>query len=479
MTRGKPAGVLAPVRTDLDRQLTPQYYTAIPSCDCGFLLRRAWRRRTRRWSVSGTDHDGDCDRSGLQCHNLVDWLTQIAFDDWRIRRTLLIRIGVAGYGRRIHGVINSVLREVEPDIRVVGVVDPDVDGVRSRLAECDRQDVVFYDTMDDMVRRAHLDALAIGTRCNLHAPYAVSAAKYDLPLYLEKPVAISVAQATDLERAYEGSRCQVVVSFPLRVSPLCVLAQQYVQEGAVGSPVHVAAVNYVPYGTGYWEQPYRNYAITQGLFLQKATHDFDYISYLMGSNITRVAAMATWDHVFGGQKRAGLICSECDEERSCAESPANRKRAGTTGSHLDHACVYSVDCGSAETGRNEDCSSALLQFASGAHGVYTQVFFSRRDAATRGATVSGYDGTVSFDWYANELRRVRHHAPFTTVERAGAGMSHFGGDLELAHDFIGLVRGEAPSRSPIEVGIQSAYACLAARDSAETGRFIDVRQVGM
>lgn len=66
------------------------------------------------------------------------------------------------------------------------------------------------------------------------------------------------------------------------------------------------------------------------------------------------------------------------------------------------------------------------------------MFYARRDAGARGATVSGYDGTVGFDWYTNELTRVRHHHPFTATERA----------------------------------------CLAARESADTGTFVDVRQVG-
>lgn len=391
----------------------------------------------------------------------------------------MIRLGVVGYGGRAHGLVDHVFRLVDPDIRVVGIVDPDEAGVRSRLAECDKRDVIFYKTLDALVRKGKLDALAIGTRCNLHAPYAVKAAKYDLPLYLEKPVAISMKQATALERAFCKSRCEVVVSFPLRVSPLCTLARQHIKDGAVGSPVHIAAVNYVPYGTCYWEEQYRNFDITQGLFLQKATHDFDYMSYLMDSPIVRVAAMATQGHVFGGKKRAGLVCSKCNEQEICLESPQNRKRNQTSGTHTDHPCVYSIDCGSTETGLNEDCSSSLLEFASGAHGVYTQVFFSRRDAGTRGATISGYMGTLRFDWHTNELHRVRHHSPFSTTEQAGEGMSHFGGDLELAYDFIGLIQGKAASRTPIEAGIQSVYACLAAKESAEKGQFVSVRQVGM
>ena len=126
---------------------------------------------------------------------------------------------------------------------------------------------------------------------------------------------------------------------------------------------------------------------------------------------------------------------------------------------------------------NEDCSSAVLRFASGAHGLYSQVFFARRDAARRGAVLSGYHGTVRFDWYENKLVRVRHHQPFTDTVAPASGMGHFGGDLELARDFIGLMRGTLRrTRATIEAGIQSAYACLAALETSRSGKFVRVRQ---
>lgn len=389
----------------------------------------------------------------------------------------MIRLGVIGYGRRIHGVINNSLRSIDPDLRVTAVVDPDKEGVRQRMDPRDR-DATFYRDVSTLLRQGSIDALAIGTRCNLHTRYAMAVAQSDLPLFLEKPVAINLRQAAALEKTYANARCPVVVSFPLRVSPLCELARQYVEDGAVGKPVHIAATNYVPYGTGYWEAPYRDFAITGGLFLQKATHDLDYLMYLMGEPIVRIAAMATRGRVFGGQKKE-RYCSQCDEQHTCLESPKNRKRNGTSGSHVDHLCVFSKKCGNASDGTlNEDCSSALLEFASGAHGVYTQVFYARRDAGRRGAIISGYDGTVDFDWFRGDLRRIRHHAPFSATESASGTASHFGGDLELARDFIDLIQGRIrTSRTPIATGIQSAYACLAARESAQKNRYISVRQV--
>lgn len=390
----------------------------------------------------------------------------------------MIRLGVIGYGNRINGVINGCLRAVEPEIRVVGIVDPDEDGVMRRLSDQDRADVRFYDTVDDLIKQGRPDALAIGTRCNLHAPYAAEVAAYDLPLYLEKPAAVSMDQAEALARAFEKSKCEVVVSFPLRVSPLCVLTKKRIEEGAVGTPEHILATNYVPYGTLYFDSVYRNYEVTQGLFIQKATHDFDYISYVMDSRIVRIGAMASWGRIFGGDKEPGLWCSECSEERTCLESPRNHIRNHSGRGVGDHACLFGSDIGSPETGMNEDSSSAIIEFTSGAHGVYTQVFYSRRNARMRGARISGYMGTLSFDWYENELTTVKHHEPFTSTTKPEEGMSHFGGDMELAADFIDVITGHGESRTPIWAGIQSVYVCLAARESASTGHFVEVRQVG-
>jgi len=389
-----------------------------------------------------------------------------------------MRLGIVGFGKRTSDLVYGPFREAEPNIRVAGIVDPDEKGVRKRLSESDSKKAVFYETIEEMVRKAKLDALVIGPRCNLHAPYAIKAAKFDIPLYLEKPVAISMKQANDLEDAFEKSKCRVVVSFPLRTSPLCMFARDLIQNGAVGKPVHVMAWNYVTYGTVYWEELYWDYKITGGLFLQKATHDFDYMSYLMDSPITRVGAMATFQKVFGGKKPSGLVCSKCGEADTCLESPLKRKRNSSGPHNNDHHCVYSLDCGTRETGTNEDASSAVVEFASGAHGIYTQVFFSRRDAAARGSTVSGYLGTVKFDWYENSLRHIRHHQPFSDTVKAGSGFSHFGGDLKLAYDFFNLVKRKGQSRTPIWTGIQSVYTCLAARESALKNHFVKVRQVG-
>ncbi len=386
-----------------------------------------------------------------------------------------VRLAVIGCGGRAGRLVQEVA-ELDSAVELVGVLDPDEDGVRSRLPER-FAGAPFYDSVGALNRGARPTALLVGTRCHLHTEYAIEVADLDLPLFVEKPVSISMEQAQRLEAAYAGRYERVVVSFPLRVSSLTELIAGRIRSGVVGSPEHISATNYVSYGTVYWEQGYRNFTITGGLFLQKATHDFDYIAMLMGSPIVQVAAMGNYGRVFGGDKPPGLRCSACDETATCPESPQNRRRNGLRTAD-DHLCLFSSDTRT-EEGTNEDCSTALMRFASGAHGTYTQVFFTKRDAHRRGAVVSGYPGTIEFDFYRSDYREVRHQDCFTEHGQLDAGEGgHHGGDANLLGDFFALARDGTPPRADLRCGLMSVYTSLAAKESAATGRFTDVRQIG-
>ncbi len=398
----------------------------------------------------------------------------------------MIRLGIVGFGLRSNG-NRTRLQDLDPEVQIVGVVDPDEAGVRQqRLRPEEQAQVVFYPDLAEMIRKASLDALMIGSLDNQHADQSLEAAKHDIPLFLEKPVAVTMEQNIAVERAFENSRCQVVVGFGMRVAPLAQLTRRYVEDGAIGHPEHVLATNYVPYGVSFFDRANRSYAVTQGLFAEKATHDLDCMMFIMGSTITRVACMASYGRVFGGNKPAGLRCSHCDETRTCLESPHNRRMNGSDpgGGGVerdvpgDHLCPFRLDVG-LPGGRH---GRRLGQHAGGVRLWRARILhpglLHARDAGARHHIYSGYHGTLQLDWYKNEVRRVRHHEPFTGVTAVG-GNSHALGDYALVANFLDLIKGkDTSSISTIWDGLQSIYACLAAKESSLTGQFVAVRQVG-
>lgn len=386
---------------------------------------------------------------------------------------MTIRLGMIGFGTRAHAVLRA-MRALAPSLEIVGIVDPAVDKVKEKLADQDRNAPFFAD-LSGLMHNGKPDALLIGTRCHLHTPYAIEAAKYRIPIYLEKPVAINLEQALQLEDAFERYETPVLVSFPLRTSPLCSRARELIADGKIGRPVHFTAENLVPYGTGYFWSFYREYATTQGLLMQKATHDFDYLMYLAGAPITRIATIQRTGGIYGGEKASGLTCSKCPGISECPEGPELRALLGEP--FRDHDCPFGKDAGTLPDQLNEDASGSLFEFASGAFGSYTQAFFTRREGR-RGVVASGYEGTISFDWYQSELKLVEHHMPLTSVTRLDTNIGHFGGDAVLAKNFLDMVRSGAPSLAPLSTGLQSVYVCLAARTAALNGTWETVRQVG-
>lgn len=358
-----------------------------------------------------------------------------------------MKLALIGCGRRMSNLVAEIARH-DPELRIVGLLDPDEAAV-ARLPESSRADVRRVADVAELLRTG-ADAVAVGTRCNLHAPYATALADSGLPLFLEKPVAVTLDQAEVLERAFRGRRTPVVVSFPLRMTPLFAKAKSLVQSAAFGRPEHILATNYVPYGDVYFTSWYRDHAVTQGLFLQKATHDLDYLMDLVGVPVVRVAAMASHGRVY-------------------------RDRATQSAGAAD--AYYLEQIGTPAGGMNEDSSSVLLEFADGTKAVYTQVFFSRGRAEARGATISSYAGTLSWDWYRGSVTTHWHHAPFSDVSTISSAVGHWGGDEALTRHFVAVVQDGVASAVPLSAGLRSAFTCLAAKVSAERGVFMPVHQV--
>jgi predicted dehydrogenase len=384
------------------------------------------------------------------------------------------RLAVIGLGHRATAMIAS-MQAVDPGVSVRAVADPDTENARRRLVmvEPTHAEVRVYPSADAMLEDpANYDAVVIGTRCYLHTTMAIKVASAGLPLFLEKPVAISLEELGALREAFRGREDEVVVSFPLRHTPLFSKALEIVRSGTLGTINQIQAVNNVPYGGVYFGQWYRNRDQTGGLWLQKATHDFDCINLLAGSRPVGVAAMES-RRVYGGEKPHDLRCSACDETETCPESPQNLARRGDDGGmyqdsddRTDHWCAFSREI------QNHDAGSALIMYENGIHASYSQNFLSRRAAYRRGATVIGYEATLEFDLAPMELRIIHHRsAKVEQVQVDVGGEAHGGGDLILAQSFLDLLKGRARPDASLKDGLLSAAMCLAARESARTKTF--------
>mgnify|MGYP002553465155 FL=1 len=376
------------------------------------------------------------------------------------------RIGFIGYGLRSETMMKS-FRSLEADITVAAVADPRHAEIAPGLAG----DPYFaytrwYADADELLAGEALDGVFIGTRCSLHTPYACRVLDMGLPLFLEKPVCITRPQYEQLRRAAAGKEKQVVVSFPLRLSSITLEMKRIVDSGVLGRLTMVQAVNNVPYGSVYYHSWYRDPAETGGLFLQKATHDIDYIHFLTGERPVSVCAKTAKLH-FKGDRPAGLHCPDCPDYRTCPESSYVVKNILKEDVQGD-ACCFAKDTG------NEDGAAMILTMESGMIVTYSQNFTVKKGAGRRGARLIGTDASAEFDFYTARIREDRYLTPQTVTRqfRFPDG-NHFGGDEALALEFLRVMDGQS-SRSDLTDGLRSAAVCLAAREAAQEGRFITI-----
>ena len=383
------------------------------------------------------------------------------------------KIGVIGFGGRLGDLIQNVLLELGMDVKIAAVADTDLTAVRGRLRHpgLTADGIRFYTDAREMLNNEELDGCMIGTRCNTHTPYAVEVLRRNIPLFLEKPVSVTMEQLRALDAAGKATAAQTVVSFPLRASLPVRKAKAIIDSGEIGEVQHVQAWNNVPYGAGYYHTWCRDESVTGGLFLQKATHDLDYIQYILGHRPVELCAMES-KQIYKGDKPARLRCPDCPEERTCPESEWFMTTYKADHPHGD-LCCFSTATG------NHDSASVLIRYDTGMHVCYSQNFFARKNAQLRGARFLGYKGTLEFDWYTGELLVHKHDEPVDVCYKLDlTASSHFGGDKQLMLNFCGVMAGTENSESSLEDGIASALLCLKAVESAREHRFAEVRLDG-
>lgn len=407
----------------------------------------------------------------------------------------MLRLAAIGLGGRASSMVME-MRRVDPDVQLTGVVDPAVERVRVRLRDHripDDRLEAFESVAAMLAAPAGFDGLIIGTRCYLHTPMAVeaAAADVDLPLFLEKPVAIDFDQLEALGSAWRGRERRVLVSFPLRTTPLFGQVLRIIRSGRLGVVNQVMAFNDVPYGGTYFANWYRSHEQTGGLWLQKATHDLDYITAMIRAGSdggqcvqpTAVAAM-TSRTVYGGDKPEALRCRDCDEIDMCPEGPPSHRRRGSAGGmgglgpQDDHLCCF------AQSIKHQDAGSVIVRYSNGVHATYGQNFVARLKSNRRGARIVGQDATLEFDWYRNAITVFDHFVNRVDQIEVTASGEHLGGDQVLAGNFVGMLRDHAAGRRAVEPatdlndGLLSAALCLAARESSRTHTFQPVRLPG-
>ena len=137
-----------------------------------------------------------------------------------------------------------------------------------------------------------LDAVIISTPDFLHEEHAVAALARGFAVFLEKPMAISIAGCDRILAQAVKSNARLYLGHNMRHMAFVQKMKALIDDGAIGEVKACWTRHFVGNGGDYYYRDWhaeRRY--THGLLLQKAAHDFDVMHWLCGSYTRRVSAM--------------------------------------------------------------------------------------------------------------------------------------------------------------------------------------------
>ena len=181
-----------------------------------------------------------------------------------------VRIGLIGAGR-IGTHHATTLRCRLSEAQLVAVADPVAASAR-RLGEA--LGVEHFDDPQALLDDQHIEAVAITSSSTSHADLVVAAARAGKAVFVEKPMALALADADRAIAAAERSGVPLQVGFNRRFAPDFVAAHEVVAAGGIGTPQLLRSVTRDPglsnpAGVPPWT-----------IFTQTLIHDFDALNWL-------------------------------------------------------------------------------------------------------------------------------------------------------------------------------------------------------
>jgi predicted dehydrogenase len=125
------------------------------------------------------------------------------------------------------------------------------------------------------------DVIDICLPTDVHLEFALKAIEAKKPLFLEKPIARTAAQAQKIVDAAALAKAPLMIGQVVRYFPEFALGRRMVLNGAVGKPaaIRTRRGGPTPKGSSSW---FLDHARSGGVLLDLAIHDFDWLQWTFG-----------------------------------------------------------------------------------------------------------------------------------------------------------------------------------------------------
>lgn len=448
-------------------------------------------------SVPGAAHAAEVASAPLEEKPLPKNTERLAFGlpDQEAHVLRPVRVLVIGAGSR-GSVYASYSQQYKGSMQVVGVADPN----DSRRTKMQRENGIpesqcFRDWRDALGVPKFADAVIIATPDNMHYAPCMKALQMGYDVLLEKPIAQTAKECTDiLHQARKYGRI-VGVCHVLRYAPYFRALKRVIDEGRIGDIIsiqHLEPVRFHHMAHSYVRGNWHSSKETTPIIIAKACHDLDIIRWLLGKPCKRVQAFGDLSFYTKKNEPKGAAdrCMDCSVERECAFSALKiyerehkylyvfddlpEERAAKNAKIRDYLrttnygrCVFRCD--------NDQCDHFLtnLEFADGVTAsMQMEALTSYGGRKTR---IMGTKGDIVGDmkeFTLTDFLTGTHYLWDEDISRLPGYEGHGGGDWGIVKDFLEAVshQDEKYLSSTIDVSVESHVMGFKAEESRKKGK---------
>jgi predicted dehydrogenase len=406
--------------------------------------------------------------------------------------TAPVSLAVVGAGNR--GTSHGGWALAHPDrARVVAVCEPrQVRRERFAARHAIAAGAAFADWRELAGRGRLADAVLVCTQDTMHLAPAIAFAELGYHVLLEKPMATTEADCRHIVEAVERAGVILAVCHVLRYTPYTALVKRVVDAGRLGQVVsvqHLEPVGFLHQAHSYVRGAWSREAAATFMLLAKSGHDLDWLQYVVGRPIRRVASFGGLFHFRPEQRPAGAAdrCLDCAVEPDCPYSAVrfysrclergagwpldavvDRNTEADLQAALRHGpygrCVYG--------GGNDvvDHQVVAMEFDGGPTGSFVMTGFNAgghrrtRLFGTRGELEGDGETVRVFDFLSGATEVLSARPPGD----ATAGGGHGGGDWGLMDAFVRAVA--TGDRSHVLTGPRESLQAHLATFAAERAR---------
>jgi glucose-fructose oxidoreductase len=208
-----------------------------------------------------------------------------------------LRVAIVGL---VHGHVAGFLGPAlkRSDIQIVAIVEPDQQLARRYTNQFKLDPQLLYSDVEQMLTTVQPQAVLVYTDTREHRRIVEAAARHRIPVMMEKPLAVSVADALAIKRAADTAHIHVLVNYETTWYPSNNAVYQLVRDGALGDIRKVVVhdghkgpkeINVEPEFLSWLTDPARNGA---GALFDFGCYGADLMTWLMqGAVPTTVTAV--------------------------------------------------------------------------------------------------------------------------------------------------------------------------------------------